>query len=298
MNDNKGLIYAICAYTFWGVIPIFWKQLDHVSPLEIVMHRMVWSCLLVVGYIVVVGEWRAFRALFRDKTLLLRIGAASVLVSVNWGIFIWAVNDGHIVETSLGYFINPLISVLFGVLFFAERLRATQVIAIGLAACGVLFLIFGYGHVPIVALSLAITFALYGVVKKSVSIPATHGLALETSLMFGPAAIYLIYLHANDGGVFATDALTSATLLLAGLFTLVPLLLFAAAAKRISMTALGMTQYVGPFLQLLIGVMMYHEPFGSDRFVAFSFVWVALVIYSIDQLNHRRKARRARRMLT
>jgi chloramphenicol-sensitive protein RarD len=188
--------------------------------------------------------------------------------------------------------------VLFGVLFFAERLRATQIIAIGLAACGVLFLIFGYGQIPIVALSLAITFSLYGVVKKSVSIPATHGLALETSLMFGPAAIYLIYLHANGGGVFGSDVLTSSNLVLAGLFTLVPLLLFAAAAKRISMTALGMTQYVGPFLQLLIGVMIYHEPFGSDRMVAFSFVWVALVIYSIDQLNHRRKARRARRMLT
>lgn len=298
MNDNKGLLYAIGAYTWWGVIPIFWKQLDHVGPIEIVMHRMVWSCLMVTGLIAVMGQWAAFKALFRDYKLLLRMAIASLLVSVNWGIFIWAVNEGRIVETSMGYFINPLISVVFGVLFFAERLRFTQVLAIAIAGCGVLYLIFGYGEFPFVALSLAITFALYGVVKKSLSIPATHGLALETLLMFLPAAAYLVYVQVNGAGVFGSAIRTDSLLILAGLFTLVPLVLFASAAKLISMTALGMSQYIGPFLQLLLGVLVYHEPFGSERMIAFGLVWIALVIYSIDQLNHRRKTRRALRMLS
>ncbi|RBP53340.1 EamA family transporter RarD [Arenicella xantha] len=298
MNDNKGLFYAIGAYTWWGFIPIFWKQLDHVGPVEIVMHRMVWSCVMVTALIVMMGQWSEFKALFRDYKLLFRMAIASLLVSVNWGVFIWAVNTGRIVETSMGYFINPLISVVFGVLFFSERLRLTQVLAVGIAGCGVLYLIFGHGEFPLVALSLAVTFALYGVVKKSLSIPATHGLALETLLMFVPAAAYLIYVQINGAGIFGSNLATDSLLVLAGLFTLVPLLLFSAAAKMISLTALGMSQYIGPFLQLALGVLVYNEPFGSDRMIAFGLVWIALIIYSVDQLNHRRKTRRALRMLS
>lgn len=295
MKNNLGLIYALAAYTWWGFIPIFWKQLDHVGSAEIVMHRMVWSCVLVVSLIVLMKQWRQFSALFSQPKILFRLFIASSLISINWGVFIWAVNNGHLVETSMGYFINPLVSVLLGVIFFSERLRKGQLFALSIAMLGVLYMVIAYGAFPWVSLTLAITFALYGVAKKSISVPATHGMAVETLFFVIPALAYIAYIQSDGTGQFTDSSFNTGMLILGGLFTLIPLLLFAAAAKRVTMTVLGMTQYIGPSLQLIIGVFLYGEPFGSDRMISFGLIWLALVVYSVDQIRHQRSSRKLKK---
>lgn len=297
MKNNLGLIYALAAYTWWGFIPIFWKQLDHVGSAEIVMHRMVWSCVLVIGLIVLMKQWRQFIVLFSQPKTLFRLFIASSLVSINWGVFIWAVNNGRLVETSMGYFINPLISVLLGVVFFAERLRKGQLFALSIAMLGVLYLVIAYGTFPWISLTLAVTFALYAVAKKSISVPATHGMAVETLFFVVPALAYLSYIQSNGTGQFLDSSFNAWMLILGGLFTLIPLLLFAAAAKRVTMTVLGMAQYIGPSLQLFIGVFLYGEPFGSDRMISFGLIWLALAVYSVDQIRHQRKSRKLKKII-
>jgi len=289
MKNNLGTIYAISAYTCWGLLPIFWKQLEHVGAIEIVMHRMFWSFLLVIGLVVLMRQWRELIALFRLPAVMFRMFIASLLMAVNWAIFVWAVNVDRIVETSMGYFMNPLITVLCGVLFFSERLRSRQLVAIVVAFVGVVMMVVTHGELPWVSLSLAITFSLYSVIKKTVSMPATHGMAIETAFMFLPATFYLATLSWQQQGVFGAHAQTDFMLILAGLFTLIPLVLFAAAAKQVSLTALGMSQYLSPFLQLVIAVLIYKEPFGADRMLAFGLIWIALAIYTLDQVKHRRR---------
>lgn len=259
------------------------------------MHRMVWSFILVTALIILMRQGRSFLSLLKQPNVLLRLSVASILVSVNWAIFIWAVNDGRIVEASMGYFINPLITVSFGVIFFNERLRRGQLLAVLVMALGVLYMVLAHGELPWVALSLALTFALYGLVKKTIKIPATHGLSIETALMFIPALGYLLFLSSQGQGDFGGELSTSAMLVLSGLFTLIPLLLFSSAAKLVSMTALGMTQYIGPTLQLLIGVFLYNESFGEQQVISFGFIWFALVIYSIDQLKQQQERRKTRK---
>lgn len=294
MKRNLGIIYAFAAYSWWGLIPIFWKHLDRVSSIEIVMHRMVWSCLIVISLIVLMRQWGAFSQLLKSREVFLRLFVASLLMSVNWAIFIWAVNSERIVETSLGYFMNPLISVLFGVIFFSERLRKGQFVAILIASMGVISMVVSYGNLPLVSLSLAITFSLYSVIKKTVTMPATHGMAIETAFMFLPALLYLGYLAWQQESAFGVQPATDVMLILAGPATLIPLILFAAAAKKVSMTALGMSQYIGPFMQLALAVWVYQEPFGSDHLLAFGLVWFALLIYSVEQVHHQRRVRQSR----
>ena len=289
MENNKGLIYAFAAYFWWGIIPLFWREIDHIASFEIVVHRMLWSCVLVTLLIVISREWTSFKLIFSQAKLLLRLFVASSLISANWAIFIWAVNSERLVETSLGYFINPLISVALGVVLFGEALRRRQVFALFVAALGVAYLFIVHGTFPWVSFVLAITFALYGAVKKTISLPATHGMAIETMCFFIPALAYLVYIESQGEGQFFELSSNPILLVLGGLFTLIPLLLFANAAKRISMTALGMMQYIGPTLQLIIGVLIYNEAFGRDQLIAFSFIWLALAIYSIDQILFRRK---------
>ncbi len=291
--NNAGFFYALLAYLIWGIVPLFWRELEHVPSTEIVAHRMVWSCLMVLLFIVLMREWRQMMGLLQKPDVLLRLLAASILISINWAIYIWAVNNGQIVEGSMGYYINPLLNVLFGVCFFGETLRPRQLMAVLLAALGVAYLIFVHDQVPYVALSLALTFSCYGAVKKTISTSATHGMAIETGLLILPAIGYLIYLHMSGLGSSGIELRTDAMLALGGLVTLTPLVLFAMAAQRISMTALGMTQYLGPSLQLLIGVMVFQEPFGTDRQIAFGLIWMALAIYSLDQFFNQRKRRLA-----
>lgn len=222
-----------------------------------------------------------------------RLCIASILISVNWGIYIWAVNSGHIVESAMGYFINPLINVVFGVLFFRERLRFVQVAAVALATVGVGYLVYQHGSLPIIALSLALTFASYGAVKKTLNVDAAHGMAIETGFLFIPALAYLIYLGVDGSAVFGQQRGLDILFVIAGAVTLAPLVLFASAAKMISFTALGMTQYLGPSLQLIIGIWMYNEPFDSVQQVSFGLIWLALLIYTFDQWKTRRRIRLA-----
>jgi len=195
MTINRGLIYAISAYTWWGIVPIFWKQLDHVGSIEIVLHRMVWACVLVMALIIIMGEWRELKQLFSQPKVMLRLFMASTVISINWAVYIWAVNNDYIVETSMGYFINPLISVALGVVVFSERLRRGQILALGIAACAVLYLVFSYGAFPWISFVIAISFALYSLLKKSLGVPATHGMAIETLCFFVPALIYISFIE-------------------------------------------------------------------------------------------------------
>lgn len=260
-----------------------------VGSLEIVTQRMVWAFVFSLLIVLMMREWRAFSQHIKERAILPRMFAASVLISINWGIYIWAVNAGHIVETAMGYFINPLLNVVFGFVLFKERLKPVQILAVALAALGVLHQIFEFGRVPWIALALAFSFGSYGALKKSTNIPAAQGVLFETGFALLPALAYLIYLGANNAGSFPHDLRLSLLFIFGGAVTLSPLLFFAAAAKRISFTALGMFQYLGPTIQLLLGVFLYHEPFGSKQFISFGLIWMALLIYSVDQFNARRR---------
>jgi chloramphenicol-sensitive protein RarD len=288
---NLGFVYAISAYFIWGIAPLFWRLMEEVPSVEIVAHRMLWSAVFVTLLILVMGQRKELMALIKNRSSLIRLFFASILISINWGVYIWSINNEYIVEASMGYFINPLLNVVFGVIVFKESLRFNQWLAIGLAFLGVAYLILVHGDIPWVALVLAFSFGSYAAVKKSITVPATHGLAIESGLLALPALGFLIYLSSQQRIEFGGDLTIDALLIFGGIFTLVPLVLFAAAAKRISFTALGMTQYLGPSLQLLIGVLVYQEEFGSERQISFGLIWAGLLFYTLDQLNHRRKRR-------
>ncbi len=276
---NNGLLYALGAYIMWGLFPIYWKWLQAVPALQVIGHRIVWSFVLLVVVIIATRQWTKFRS-----TLTLRIlgiyFVAGLLLSVNWLIYVWGVNAGHIVETSLGYFINPLLSVLLGMIFLGERLRPAQWVAIGLAAFGVIYLTLTYGSLPWIALSLAFTFGFYGLVKKVAPLGSLYGLTLETGLMFLPALGYLIFAESTGQAAFGHIGNVSVLLLVgAGVVTTIPLLMFASAARRIPLTMVGVMQYIAPTLQFLIGVLIYKEPFSTSRLIGFSLVWTALIFF-------------------
>lgn len=286
---NKGMLYAIAAYAMWGLFPLYWKALHHVPALEILSHRMTWSLLFVLLLLVLRRRWAWLKTAVHTPRTMLLFTASAVLLSVNWFVYIWGVNAGFIVETSLGYFINPLVSVLMGVFFLGETLRKGQWGAIILAAMGVIYLTVHYGTLPWIALTLATSFALYGLIRKTAPLGSLEGLSLETALMFFPALGYLIYLQSQGTAAFGhVDGQTTALLGLAGVATAVPLLFFAAGARRIKLATIGILQYIAPTLQFLIGVLVYHEAFTADRLVGFSLIWLALLIYSGENIwfNH------------
>ena len=280
---NKGILYGIGAYVLWGFFPIYWKFLHDVPALQVIGHRIGWSFILLALYILLTGQWDAFRsAAFNWRTIGI-YSIAGVLLTFNWLIYVWGVNEGFIVETSLGYFINPLLSVSLGVLFLRERLRPMQWVPVGLAAIGVGYLTFVYGRLPWIALSLAFTFGFYGFVKKLSPLGSLHGLTLETGIVFPVALIYLAIVGINGSGAFLHDGTFVDVLLIgAGLVTTVPLLMFASAAKQIPLTVVGLLQYIAPTLQFLIGVFVYKEPFDLAHFIGFAIVWVALVIFAVE----------------
>lgn len=292
---NKGVLYAAGAYIVWGLLPIFWKLLQAVPALEILAHRIAWACVVTVLLVAGLGMWRQLGAAMRAPRNLLIYATSALLLSANWFIYIWAVNDGHIVETSLGYFINPLINVVLGVIFLKERLRPGQTAAIAVALAGVLYLTVLYGSPPWIALFLALSFGLYGLIRKTASLDSLVGLTLETLLIVPPALAYLVYVELNGGGAFGRTGLVDTLLLVSsGLITAVPLLLFASGARRITMTTLGLLQYIAPTLQLLIGVVLYGESLSPQRLVGFSLIWLALAIYSFEGVVRAGGAARAR----
>ena len=286
---NKGIWYALGAYACWGLFPIYWKWLHQVGALEIISHRIIWSCVMLLGVVLLTRQWQAFRRAALNARLLRVYAVAAVLLTINWLTYVWAVNAGFIVESSLGYFINPLISVLLGVIVLRERLRPMQWIPIGLATAGVIFLTVAYGSLPWIALTLAFSFGTYGLVKKMAPLSSLYGLTLETTIVFIPALVYLLFAEFTSQGAFLHNGTISDVLMIgAGVVTTIPLLLFASATRRIPLSLVGILQYISPTLQFLLGVLVYGEPFSPVQFVGFGIVWIALIIFGVEGfINHR-----------
>ena len=289
---NKGILYGLGAYLLWGFFPIYIKLLNFASPLEILGHRIGWSFIFLLVVMAVRNRWASFRKnAFKPRTLAV-YALAAVFLAFNWLTYIFAINTNHVVESSLGYFINPLVSVLLGVVFLREKLRSLQWLAVAVAAGGVAYLTWEYGQLPWIALALAFTFGFYGLVKKVAPLGSLQGLTLETGILFIPAITYLVWLQTTGESSFGTSG-AGFTLLLAsaGVVTAIPLLLFGSAARLIPLTMIGILQYVAPTCQFLIGILIYDEPFSLSRLVGFSIIWVALAIFWIESYMHHRKSR-------
>jgi chloramphenicol-sensitive protein RarD len=287
---KSGIWYAVGAYAAWGLLPIYWKLLSDVPAPQLLAHRIVWSFITLVIVVVAMRQWRAFAAIAGRRRVLVAYTAAALLIGVNWLTYVYGVNAGFIVETSLGYFINPLLSVALGVLVLRERLRPIQWLPIVLASAGVTYLTVAYGSLPWIALVLALTFALYGLIKKTVAIGSLFGLTLETGILLLPATVYLTMVESGGSGALAGATPTAIALLVgAGVMTTLPLLMFASAASRIPLSLVGILQYIAPTLQFLIGVLVYDEPMTRARLVGFGLVWIALVIFAVESVvAHRR----------
>ena len=280
---NKGILNGLGAYALWGLFPIYWKLLQQVPALQVIGHRIAWSFVLLIVVILLTKQWKEFRsAALTPKTLGI-YSIAAVLLSVNWLVYVWGVNAGFIIETSLGYFINPLLSVLLGVVFLRERLRPAQWLPVGLAAAGVIYLTLAYGRLPWIALSLAFSFGIYGLVKKLAPLGSLYGLTLETAIVLPMALLYLLVVDFTGTGAFLHQgALTDILLIGTGVVTSIPLLLFASAARQIPLTVIGILQYIAPTIQFLIGVFLYDEAFDQSRLIGFSLVWLALIIFWLE----------------
>ncbi|OMH36560.1 EamA family transporter RarD [Motiliproteus sp. MSK22-1] len=289
---NSGILAALGAFVLWGFLPVYWKSVDQTPATEILSHRMVWSLLFILVLLLFRTQWSWITKARTQPKVLLNAFGCSLLLGSNWMIYIWSVNAGYIVEASLGYYINPLLNVVLGVFFLQERLRPWQWFAITVAATGVLYLTLSYGQVPWIAIGLALTFGFYGLLRKQSQLESMEGLALESSFLTLPAFLYLLYLGYQGSGSFGNLSI-SHDLLLAGtgIATALPLLLFAYSARRISLTALGLLQYIGPSIQLALGVWIYNEPFDQQRIVGFSIIWSALLIYTLEGIYRRRAHR-------
>jgi chloramphenicol-sensitive protein RarD len=288
-ESRKGYLLGLGAYVLWGFFPLYFKLLRPAGPIEILAHRVVWSSLVVAVLVSLARSWRRIGALLRRPRTFAAIAVAAALIAVNWGTYIYGVNTDRVVETSLGYFITPLISVAFGLLVFGERLRPTQWVALGVGTVAVAVLTVDYGRLPWIALVLAGSFASYGLVKKRLGLPPTDGLLVESTTLAVPALGYLAWLTLAGRSTFTSISAGHTLLLIStGVATAGPLLMFAASANRITMTGLGILQYVAPVLQFLVGVGIEHEPMPAARLLGFALVWLALVIFTWDSLRRRR----------
>lgn len=293
MQNYSGMIAAAMAYILWGILPMYWKALKAVPAPEILCHRMTWSLLFTIGLILLLKRYRSLGRTVRDRKSLILFSAAATLLAGNWLLYIWAVNAGYVIEASLGYFINPLISVVFGVVFMKERLRSGQIGALLVAFSGVMYLTFYYGQFPWIALCLACSFAVYGLLHKKTSVPALEGLCLETMVLFLPAAAFLLHREMVGAGSFGHGGFNQTIFLFGtGLITSLPLLLFGYAAQKISLTHLGLLQYIAPSINLLLGIYLYHEPFPLTRVVGFMLIWSALLLYVAEGLLLKNRQRR------
>jgi len=285
-NDRtQGVISAICAYLLWGFLPIYWKLLRQASALEILSHRFIWSLFFLLIFLTLARRLALFqeeiRDIVNDPRRMLGVLAATVLITLNWLVYIWAVNDNRIIETSLGYYINPLVNVLFGVVLLKEKLSARQYLAVALALLGVLNLVFQFGKVPWVALSLATSFSLYGLCKKLLAIAPITGITLETLLISPLALTYLLFLHSQETGILGpANSFITILLVGSGIVTALPMVLFANAANRLPLSLLGFIQYLSPTIALLTGVFLYQEPFTQAHGISFGLIWLALAVFS------------------
>jgi chloramphenicol-sensitive protein RarD len=290
-NSNQfvcGVWYAIAAYTLWGFLPLYWKLIDQVPAGEILAHRVLWSFVFVSIIIAVTSKWKVFKeeckSIFAKRSHLLSLIASSILISANWLIYIWAVNTGQFVETSLGYYINPLLSVLLGVIVLKERLTYWQIVSFVLATIGVAIITIQYGQIPWIALGLALTFGLYGLTKKIANLNSLIGLTFETLFVLPIALIYISFLQITGTGSLAIKSFDVTLLLMgAGAATALPLLLFAQGARRIPLSMVGFLQYIGPSIILCLGIFIFKEPFTTVHLIGFIFIWSALTLYSLSK---------------
>jgi chloramphenicol-sensitive protein RarD len=285
-EERRGFAYGVLAYAFWGLFPLYWPLLEPAGPLEILAHRIIWSALVVALVVAVTGHLAEMRRM--PRRAVHRLTLAAFIIAVNWGVYIYGVNSHQVVETSLGYFINPLITVALGVLVLKERLRRVQWVALGFGLLAVIVITVDYGRPPWIALVLACSFGTYGLIKKQVGVPAAQGMLVESGTLALPAIILIAVLGATGRGTWTGHGPDHQALLaLAGVVTAVPLLLFAGAAARLPLTTLGVLQYLTPTLQLLIGVYVQHEPMPVSRLIGFVLVWIALIILTADGWRHR-----------
>jgi chloramphenicol-sensitive protein RarD len=292
-NAKQGVLLAIAAYLMWGVIPAYFKLLNSMVPTEILMHRIIWSSLLLVIIISVKKNWiQISNILKKPKTLLILIASASIL-AFNWWLFIWAINNNHLLDASLGYYINPLLNVALGMFFLGERLSKLQYAAVALAFIGVTIQVVTFGSFPLVAFALAISFSIYGLIRKTVSVDSVSGLLMESLLLTIPAVIYWWFMVPTDASNMLNNSIGFNLLIMAaGLITTAPLLCFVAAARRLNYSTMGFFQYIGPSIMFMFAVFIYGEKVGEDRWVTFGFIWMALIIYSVASILKMKKDRR------
>lgn len=289
-NYKQGIFFGLAAYVLWGILPVYWKALELVSPFEILSSRFMWSCVFVLLLIIFQKKWPLFtkevKQVFSNVKTGAAMVAAGITISFNWGTFIWAVNNGHIVETSMGYYINPLVSILFAVVFLRERLDKMQLAAITCAFIGVASMVYSFGKIPWVSLTLAFTFALYGLLKKILPVSALTSIMLETLLITPLALVYEYSLWQQGVSFYASGNLQVILMLTgAGVVTAIPLLLFTAGARLLPLKIIGFLQYISPTLTLLIGVFVYNEAFTASHLLAFGWIWAALLLFIVSQLR-------------
>lgn len=292
-NIKKGVLYGLGAYLLWGFLPIYWKLLESASAEVVLAHRIIWSFVFMILFITITKRLKSFikecKRILRHKRTILIISAASLIISANWLIFIWAVQAGYVIQTSLGYYINPLMSVLLGVLFLKEKLSPAQIISFLLAGIGVVYLTISYGVFPWISLSLAITFAVYGLLKKIVHLSSTFSLAIETLIVTPVALIYLLSMYGVDLGFVNGSAGTNGLLMISGIATAVPLLLFGSSVQFIPLSMVGFLQYIAPTIMLFIGVFLFGEEFTSAHLFTFSLIWISLILYMSTSIQKREK---------
>lgn len=282
---TRGLWMAVGAFVLWGLMPLYWHLLKHVPSLQVVAHRALWSALLVAAFLTLTRGRGWLRAVFSQPRLAGMLLASGLLIGFNWSLYVWAVNAGHVVETSLGYFINPLLNVVIGVVFLRERLLPAQWVAVALAACGVLWLTFNYGSFPWIAMALAGSFALYGLIRRQAQVDAVAGLGVENLYLLVPAAALLAWMETRGAGGFVDLRWGwggNALLVLGGALTALPLIGFAYAVRQVSLSTVGLLQYLAPTLQLLVGVLVFGEAFGRDRAIGFAVIWAGLAVFAVD----------------
>jgi chloramphenicol-sensitive protein RarD len=289
-----GVLYAGMAFLIWGVSPVYWKAMQRVPALEIVTHRVVWSFFFLIVLTLVQNRWGEFKAVLHIPRTMLMLTLTTLLVSANWLLYIWAVNAGYMLQASLGYYINPLVNVLLGMVFLKERLRRPQVLAVLLACAAVVFRTVAYGELPWIALTLGFTFGFYGLIRKVAPVSSLVGLTVETLLLTAPGMAYLVFLEVQGAGaLFHISRSLDALLIGTGVFTAVPLLFFNLGARRINLSTVGLMQYIAPSGMFLLAVLAYDEPFTAVQLWTFVLTWVALAIYSIDSLRAYRRVGRA-----
>ena len=279
---SLGLLFGVGAYVFWGLFPLYWPLLKPAEPLEIVSHRAVWTLVFCIIVLALLRQLKSTLAIMKHPKKMAGLFATTVLISINWLTYIWATNNGHVVEAALGYYINPLIIIAFGVLLLREKMRPLQWVAVGIAAIGVTILTIDYGRLPWVAISLALSWGTYGLLKKKLDLGALEGLTIETLISLLPYGFYLFYLGNQGTGQFGNGLLLTILLISAGAMTAIPLLLFNGSTNRLPLTLVGLLQYITPTIQFCIGVWYYHEAMPTARWVGFVIIWVALISLAID----------------